>query len=180
MQAFFDATDLGGNLHRGLRAVDGLHGLAALIPSACLGLLSFIFLRLAWYFDILPTMAWVDAEYPYNLLIAMLPTAVELGAGRIAAASVVMAKWLIYVVCGFDLFTDWPAAAAAVEQWAANHAAQLAAFGAVQGVVVFLVKIVWLLCASFLFEMLGIVFLVCGLRLLLQAGRKPTKEVTRP
>ena len=179
MQAFFDATDLGGNLHRGLRAVDGLHGLAALIPSACLGLLSFVFLRLAWYFDILPTMAWVDAEYPYNLLIAMLPTAIELGAGRIAAASVAMAKWLIYAATTFDLFTDWPAAAAAVEAWAANHAAQLAQFGAAQGVVVFAIKLAWLVCASFLFEMLGIVFLVCAARLLVQAFRKPAAAGVR-
>ena len=173
MHAFFDATDLGGNTSRATRAFADIHGGAALLPAACLGVISFLFLRLAWYFDILPTMAWVDAEYPYNLLVALLPTAIELGSGRIAAASVKAAEWLLYIATAFDLFTDWPAASAAVDAWATNHAAQLVAFGAAQGVAVFAVKLLWLVLASFLFEMLGIVFGVCCCKLVMQAFMKP-------
>lgn len=187
MNWFFDIIDLGENLKRGLNAVRTLHGLPALLTAIPLALVSFLFLALAWHFDLKPTYVWTDiavqklqptfagqlAGYIGLLVftLTMLPTLIELFTVRFAQYNITMAQWLVYFFVVFDMTTDWPAASDFVEGYVASGVFERLGFLATPAI--YLAKIGWLLFASFGFEMLGVVFAVCALALLLNSSRRP-------
>lgn len=185
MDRFFDMIDLGANLQRGLNAVRSLHGLAALITAIPLGLVSFLFLALAWHFDLKPTYDWTAvaiaklqptfvgglAGYVGILIFTMtlLPSLIELFTVRFARADIAMAQWLVYFFVIFDWVTDWPAASDFIEGYVVAGAFERLGPLATPGI--YAAKIGWLMLASFGFEMLGVVFAVCTLALLLNGSR---------
>ena len=185
MDRFFDMIDLGANLQRGLNAVRSMHGLPALISAVPLGMVSFLFLTLAWHFDLRPTYDWTQiaiaklqptfigalADYVGILIFTMtlLPSLIELFTVRFARADIAMAQWLVYFFVIFDWVTDWPAASDFVDGYV--NAGVFERLGVLATPAIYAVKIGWLMLASFGFEMLGVVFAVCTLALLLNGSR---------
>ena len=193
MDRFFDMIDLGANLQRGLSAVRSLSGLPALITAIPLGLMSFLFLVLAWHFDLKPTYDWTAvavnklqptfvgglASYIGVLIFTMtlLPSLIELFTVRFAKADIAMAQWLVYFFVIFDWVTDWPAAADFIDGYVATGV--FARLGPLAMVGEYAAKVAWLMLASFGFEMLGVVFAICTLYLVLLVGRGRSGYVSR-
>lgn len=183
MDRFFDMIDLGENIKRGLGAVRYVTGLPALVMAIPLAMIALLFASLAWHFDLQPTWAWSDiavqklqptfvgpfADYVPVLVftLTMLPTLIELFTGRFARAQIVLAQWMVYLFVTFDFVTDWPAAADFVNA----YAGAFERLGLLGVPVAFLLKCLWLIMASFGFEMLAIVFAICALALLLNSRR---------
>lgn len=186
MDRFFDMIDLGANLQRGLNAVRTLNGLPALITAIPLGLMSFLFLVLAWHFDLKPTYDWTAvaiaklqptfvgglASYIGVLIFTMtlLPSLIELFTVRFARADIAMAQWLVYFFVIFDWVTDWPAADDFINGYVATGVFER--LGPLATIGEYATKIAWLMLASFGFEMLGVVFAICTLYLLMAGGRR--------
>lgn len=183
--------DLGENLKRGINAIRPLSGLPALITALPLALVAFLFLSLAWHFDLKPTFDWTQiavdklrptflaslADYLPLLIftITMLPTLIELFTVRFARADIALAQWLVYFFVVFDWVTDWPAASDFINGYVASGVFDR--LGPLYWPAIYLCKAGWLLFASFGFEMLGIVFAICALGLLLNAGANRRRTV---
>lgn len=181
MDRFFEMIDLGENIKRGLSAVRPVTGLPALVVAVPLTLISLLFASLAWHFDLAPTWAWSDvavqklqptfvgpfADYVPLLVftLTMLPTLIELFTTRFARANIILAQWMVYLFVLFDWVTDWPAASDFVNA----YAGAFARLGWLAGPVMFIVKVLWLIMASFGFEMLAVVFAICALALYINA-----------
>lgn len=185
MERFFDAIDLSENLKRGINAIRPLHGLPALISALPIALVSFLFLTLAWHFDLQPTFAWTQvavaklqptfagqfAQYLPVLIftLTMLPTLIELFTVRFARADIALAQWAVYFFVVFDLVTDWPAASDFIDGYVATGVFDR--LGLLYYLAIYFCKVAWLMFASFGFEMLGFVFAICALGLLANSQR---------
>lgn len=192
MDWFFDMIDLGENLRRGLAAVRNLSGIPAIITGGVLALISFLFLNLAWHFDLHPTYVWTQiaidkltptfgptmtAYIPVLVFtLTMLPTLIELFTTRFARYDILLAQWMVYFFVVFDWLTDWPAASDFVDAYATSGVFEQA--GIMYWPTLYFCKIAWLLLASFGFEMLGIVFAICALACTLNVTRNVTSATT--
>jgi hypothetical protein len=189
MDRFFDMIDLGENIKRAMRAIRDVTDIAALVTIGPTALLAILFTALAWHFDIQSTWRWSDvavqqlrptfvgqfAEYLPVLVftLSMLPTLVELFTVRFARADIALAQWLVYFFVAFDLVTDWPTASDFIDGYVASGVFDR--LGLLATPAIWAAKIVWLLVASFGFEMLCIVFGLATLGLLLNLNRGPRR-----
>ncbi len=185
MHHFFEMIDLGENLRRGLNAIRSLTGLPALLTAIPLAMVATLFLSLAWHFDIRPTYDWTQIAVrllqptvpaSFNealpllvLALTLLPTLIELFTVRFARYNITLAQWLVYFFVVFDWVTDWPTTSAFIDGYVASGVfSQLGLFATPT---IIFTKVMWLIFASFGFEMLGVVFAICTLGLLLNARR---------
>ncbi len=178
MEWIFDFMDLPENLQRGLFVCRPIRGLSAGLMAAVLLSLCWLLWPWLWYFDIESTLVWsqhalnalqptlAHAGMPINDSYAtnvgwfvtgstFLPSIVELFTVRFASAGIKAARILVLFFATFDLATDWPRVSAFIDTYELN------------GVVAFVLKVPLLVLASFGLEMLFIVFMICGIALLL-------------
>jgi hypothetical protein len=189
MDRFFDMIDLGENIKRAMRAIRDVTDIAALVIVGPTALLAVLFAALAWHFDIQSTWRWSDvavqklqptfvgqfAEYLPLLVftLSMLPTLIELFTVRFARADIALAQWLVYFFVAFDLVTDWPTASDFIDGYVASGVFER--LGLLATPAIWAAKVLWLLFASFGFEMLCIVFALATLGLLLNLNRSPRR-----
>jgi hypothetical protein len=179
MNWLFDLMDLPDNLQRALGICRSIRGLSALIMAGVLFFLCWLMWPALWYFDIESTAVWTDQAiqamgatlssgaplmdtYTSNAGwfvtgFTFLPTLIELFTARFAQGGIKVASALVIFFSTFDLVTDWPR----VNEF-------INALG-VEGPMGLALKIPLLILASFGFQSLFIIFLVCGFALLLQA-----------
>lgn len=191
MNWFLDSIDLSANLERGLNAVRGITGLAALILGGALTLICVALLPLVWYFDIDATLMASDAALNtimpslpievagmaafITLGLTLMPTMIELFGARFAAVGIRVAAALVYLFSAFDMLTDWPR----VVEFCATFRERFDGMGPLAGVGFWLFRLLFLFLASFGFELLLIVFGVCALALLLNGMARPARAAYR-
>lgn len=182
--------DLPENLQRGLYVCRPIRGLAAAIMAIILFFLCWLLWPWLWYFDIESTQAWSSAALntltgtlsnagipivtTYNDNIGwfitgttFMPTIIELFIVRFASAGIKAARILVLFFATFDMVTDWPRVSAFVDSFHMN------------GFVAFLLKVPLLLLASFGLQSLFIIFVVCGLLLLINARSAPPHRASQ-
>jgi hypothetical protein len=94
--------------------------------------------------------------------ITVVPSIIELFTVKFALGGIRWAQVLIYGVSAFDLVTDWPR----VVEFCSQYRDSFDALGLLAPVVFWLLQFMFLLLASFGFEVLFIVFLVTAVALI--------------
>lgn len=179
MNWLFELMDLPDNLQRALGIVRGIRGISALVFAIVLFYLCWLMWPWLWYFDIESTAVWTDkalqaigatlgnAAMPgfetytanagwFVTGATFLPTLIELFTARFAQGGLKIASVLVIFFSTFDLVTDRPRVWEFVDTLG------------VDGLVGLALKIPLLVLASFGFQSLFIIFLVCGGALLMQ------------
>lgn len=175
MEFLYDLMDLPENLQRGLYVCRPIKGLPAGIMAAVLLAVCWLMWPWLWYFDIESTAIWSDAAlrgltwgstmpmseaYTANLAwfvtgSTFLPSLIELFTVRFASGGIKAARVLVLFFATFDLVTDWPRVSAFIDAYKLN------------GLIGFALKLPLLVLASFGLEMLFVVFVICGVALVL-------------
>jgi hypothetical protein len=187
MEWLFDLMDLPENLQRGLYVCRPIRGLSAGVMGGILLFLCWLLWPWLWYFDIESTQVWTDqtiqtlqptlgnaaipmistySEYAGWIVTGMtfLPTLIEMFTVRFASAGIKAARLLVLFFATFDMVTDFPRVSAFVDTLNATGAFKL---------LLLLMKAPLLLLASFGLQQLFIVFLACGIVLLLNSRGQP-------
>jgi hypothetical protein len=179
--ALLDTADLGLNLDRALSAVRGLRGGAARILGLVFVAIVLALLPFVWYFDVEPTVDWLNtasapalASLPaalallapaIGILINFLPTLFEFALPRLAAAGVRVAALLSYGAALFDATTDWPRVAQTMDAgWE-----RFATFGQLAAPLWYLARVGLLFLATLGFELAITLCAACAVVLLLNS-----------
>lgn len=185
LYSFWDTIDVAENSKRGLQAVKGINGYAALLMLIPFSFLIIAFGLLSWYFDLSATSEWTQhavkeiwKTIPESaatfigwtvVCIIILPTLVELFMARFAITGIKFAAIIVFCVSLFDMVTDWPR----VVQFTDGYKEAFDQLGFLSVPVFFAVRLLWLFLASFAFESLFLVFCVVWISLLFQTKRTP-------
>jgi hypothetical protein len=173
MKWFFELIDLSTNLDRGLGVVRNLYGLSALVMGIALLGISVGLAPLVWFLDIdstldyaapalnqvLPTLpSWA---LPYSVLmvfaLTMLPTLIELFTAKFAM-QIKGAAFLVYGFAILDAVTDYPR----VKMLMDAYKVYFDGLGMLGKPLWWLMHPIGLLLASFVFEVLVVVFSICA------------------
>lgn len=182
VDAFFNVIDLGENLKLARNWVRRQDGWPAAVLGLAFGALAWGCWELAWRFDLLPTWEyarWVSSFIATEItdqervavvgfVITMMPTLIELAAVGLGRDGVKMVEYLVFIFAGIDIITDWPAASALVDGWMSRGLFS-GWWGPVAVAGEYLLKMGWVVMASFGFEMLTILFAASALMLFLAA-----------
>lgn len=189
MDRFFDALDISSNIQRGLKAIESLSGIPALVMLLCLaGMNYFAIWPLCWYFDIdatrsfsadwaniiIPTLPMVYADKIGTVVMALslFPTFCEMFASRLARYGFVLAGWLVYASAAFDMVTDWPRA----KEFTAAHEAAFDPMGPLALPAFWSYRAGMLVMGSFGFEAwIAVTSIVC-VALLLKVFIRPSRK----
>lgn len=184
MNPILDTADLGLNMDRALGAVRGLRGGAARTLGAILLAIGAAIAPFAWYYDVQPTVGVMEQASGQvlgalpaalavvapmlGILLHLLPTLLEVGLPRLAAAGVKVASMLAYAAAVFDAVTDWPRVVETMDAaWP-----MFASFGSFAGPAWFVCRIGLLALATIGFELALTICIVCGAICLVNSFRK--------
>lgn len=179
MDWLFELMDLPDNLQKALGIVRPIRGVSAAVFAVVLFFLCWLMWPWLYYFDIESTAIWTEralmalqtalnsgvmpgaatyATYAgwFVTGATFLPTLIELFTARFAQGGLKVASALVIFFSTFDLVTDWPRVSEFVDTLGVEPLIGLA------------LKLPLLILASFGFQSLFIIFLVCGFVLILQ------------
>lgn len=181
MDKVWSSLDLSENLGRCLSVVRRMSGLQAVFMAAMVFLMMLASGALAWTFDITTTLNATDSvigavasSMPYQLVdyvkiivlaITVSPTLFELGGSAFAKEGSTPFQGAVIALSIFDMVTDAPAVTAfLLAQW--NF---FEGFGILAHIVLAASWVLWLVGASFFFEMVTICLFVSLIGLLLRS-----------
>lgn len=180
MRWFFELIDLSTNLERGLHIVHNLYGLPALVMGVALTMVTVGLLPLVWFLDIDSTLDYAgpalqqvlpvlpDWALPYSVVLVfaltMLPTFIELFTARFAVY-IRGAAFLVYGFAILDAVTDYPRVKLVLDA----YKIYFDGMGIVGVVLYWIMHPIGLLLASFVFEVLVVVFAICAVMCFIQA-----------
>lgn len=188
MERIWNSLDLSENLGRCLSVVRRMNGLQAVFMAGMVLLMMLASGALAWTFDITTTLNATDSvisavtnSMPYQvenyikgivLSITLAPTLFELGGSAFAKEGSTPFQGAVIALSVFDMVTDAPAVTSfLIAQWSFFEK-----FGILSHIVFAASWILWLVAASFFFEMVTICLFVSLIGLLLRSfgGKGPS------
>lgn len=181
MDRVWSSLDLSENLGRCLQVVRRMSGLQAVFMAAMVFLMMLASGALAWTFDITTTLNATDSvigavasSMPYQLVdyvkiivlaITVSPTLFELGGSAFAKEGSTPFQGAVIALSIFDMVTDAPAVTSfLLAQWSFFEG-----FGILSHIVFAASWVLWLVAASFFFEMVTICLFVSLIGLLLRS-----------
>jgi len=176
MDTIFEFCDLSVALEKTVAWARTLHGHTAKTMAGSCAALALIFGVLSWYFDIDSTHEWVSkaanglaqlgqlADYAQLIVIGvtLLPTLVRQTLSSAARQGLKVASFLFFAFGLFDLQTDWPRIATVADALYP----MFAPFGALQGPVWYISRLVFVFVATDGFELLTVCCIVAAIVML--------------